>query len=328
MSTDTVAGLLRDGSWQSRLRASLSSWVTLAILLAAVAANAWLQPTFFTAYSLTSNFATFAPLVLAAVAQSVVVIGGGLDLSIGAIAALSSVVALHVMAADDSRILVGLLAALATGAACGALNGFVVAVVRLQPLIATFATSSIFAGAALVVLPSPGGAVPAALTTAYRSRIAGVPAPMLIVLAALVFWLALERTRLMRHVRAVGGDRPAAFTSLVPVARTQWAGYTLAGTLVGCASMAILANTGAGDPFIGSNLALDSIAAVVLGGIALAGGRGSGIGAIGGALILSFVGNVISFLGVPTTWRQLVSGLVIIAALAMSVLTTTRERRP
>lgn len=326
MST-SLADLVRDGGWQRRLRFSLSSWVTLGLLVAVVVVNAALQPTFFTAYSITSNFATFTPLVLAATAQAVVIIGGGLDLSIGAIVALSSVVALKVMDADASRVWLGVLAALATGALCGVLNGLVIAVVRLQPLITTFATSSIFSGAALVVLPSPGGTVPSVLTEGYRSRVAGIPVPVLLVLLSIAIYAVLSRTRLMRHIRAVGGDKDAAFASLVPVVRVQSASYVVAGALAGLSSLAILANTGSGDPFVGASTALDSIAAVVLGGIALSGGRGSAVGAVGGAMILAIVSNVLSFLGIPTTWRQLTSGLIIIAALALSVFTSGKERR-
>lgn len=323
MSSTTV-GELRDGGWQRRLHFSLSTWVTIGLLLAVTTLNAVLQPTFFTAYSLTSNFATFTPLVIVAIAQAIVIIGGGLDLSIGMIVALSSVVGVVVMDGDPNRAALGMLAAVLAGVVCGAVNGVIVGVVRLQPLIATFATSSVFAGAALVVLPKPGGVVPDNVTTGYRSIVAGVPVPVLLVLVMIAVYGLFSRTRLMRHIRAVGGDRDAAFASLVPVVPVQFSSYVVAGTLAGVASLAVLANTGSGDPFVGSAMALDSVAAVVLGGIALSGGRGSAVGAVGGALILAIVSNDLSFLGIPTTWRDLTSGLIIIAALALSVFTSRK----
>ncbi|MGO1509406.1 MAG: ABC transporter permease [Actinomycetaceae bacterium] len=321
----TIGDRLRDGGWQRRLTFSLSGWVTLGLLVGVIALNAALQPTFFTEYSITSNFATFAPLVLVSIGQAIVVIGGGLDLSVGANLAVSSVVALKVMDGDDSRILLGLVAGVATGAVCGLLNGFVIAVVRLQPLIATFATSSVFAGAALVVLPSPGGSVPGDMVSTYRDVLIGIPVAALVVLVGMAAWLALDRTRLLRHIRAVGGNEQAAYTSLVPVVRSRTWTYTLAGAFIGAASIAILANSGSGDPFIGEAFVLDSIAAVVLGGIALSGGRGTAIGAVAGAIILTIIDNVLGPLGVPTFWRPLTSGLVIIAAFALSVLTNRRE---
>ncbi|MGC5617329.1 ABC transporter permease [Georgenia sp. Z1491] len=324
-TTRTVGDILRDGSWQRRLNFSLSGWVTLGLLVGVIALNASLQPTFFTEYSITSNFATFAPLVLVAVGQAIVVIGGGLDLSVGSNLAVSSVVSLRVMDGDDSRILLGMAAGVATGALCGLLNGVVIAVVRLQPLIATYATGSVFAGAALVVLPSPGGSVPGDMVSTYRDTVAGLPVAALIVLACMGVWLALDRTRLLRHIRAVGGNEQSAYTSLVPVVRSRAWTYTLAGAFVGAASLTILANSGSGDPFIGEAFVLDSIAAVVLGGIALSGGRGTAIGAVAGAIILTIIDNVLGPLGVPTFWRPLTSGLVIIAAFALSVLTNRRE---
>lgn len=301
--------------------------VTTVLLIVALVLNAVLQPTFFTLYSVTSNLATFAPLVLAALAQTVVILGGGLDLSTGAIVALSSVVALTVMDGQDARIPLGLLAALVTGALCGLVNGLIVGLVRLQPLIVTFGTASVFSGATLLVLPKPGGTVPPAITAGYRMAVALVPVPLLLVLGCALIWLVLRRTVFLRHLRAVGGDNEAAYAALVPVVRIKVLSYTLAGAIAGLGALTVLANTGSGDPFIGADIALNSIAAAVLGGVALSGGRGSGIGAIFGALILSLTSNILFFLGVPTTYRQLASGLVIIVALTISVLSSRRGEK-
>lgn len=321
-----ASNILTDGSWQRRFTFQLSNVVIVGLLVAAVAINVVLQPTFFTQYSITSNFATFAPLVFATLAQSMVLICGGIDLSVGAQVALISVVALRVMDGQDSRILLGLAIAVATGAACGLVNGFIIAVIRLQPLIATFATSSVFSGLALVVLPSPGGTVPAALTSAYRMAFAQVPVPIVFVLVGMALWYALSRTQLATHMHAVGGDREAAFASLVPVTSVIVRALVSAGVFVGFAAFCVLANTGSGDPFVGANTAMDSIAAAVLGGVALSGGRGNPLGAVAGAIILSISSNILFFLSVPTTYRSLASGLIIIAALALSVLTTKGSR--
>ena len=327
--TETKTGpmdVLRDGSWTKRFNFRLNYAVTLSLLILAVVINAALQPTFFTQYSLTSNFATFAPLVFAAIAQAIVIIGGGIDLSLGAQVAFISVVTLRVMDGQDSRIWLGVITALVTGAACGALNGFIVAVIRLQPLIATFATSSVFAGLALVVLPTPGGAVPASMVSTYRMAVAAIPVPILLVALGMLAWWAMSRTRYTRQLYAVGGNREAAYASLVPVTSVTFRSFVFASMFVGIAALTVLANTGSGDPFIGANMALDSIAAVVLGGIALSGGRGSPFGAVAGALILAISSNILFFLNVPTTYRALASGLIIIVALALSVMTTKRRK--
>lgn len=306
-------------------RIRVGSAVTWALLVVAIVINAILQPTFFTLYSITSNFATFVPLVLVAIAQTVVVISGGLDLSLGAVVALSSVVAVTVMNGRDDMVAVGFLAALGVGAVCGLINGLIVAVVRLQPLIVTFATASIFSGFALVVMPKPGGTVPGTMTGIYRTAFAGIPVSVLAVLVAVALWLVLRKTRLMRHIYAIGGDAAASYASLVPVTRTRAWTYVIAGAFSGLAAMALLANTGSGDPFVGADVALDSIAAVVVGGVALRGGRGGAIGAVVGAIVLAMAANIVFFFDVPTTYRQLVNGLVIIAALALSVLSSGRK---
>ncbi len=303
----------------------LPSWMPWLLLLVAVALSATLRDNFFSQYSISSTFATFVPLVLVAVGQAIVIIGGGLDLSIGAVAALSSVVAITVMGGDDGRVPLGVLAALATGMACGAVNGLIVAGLRLQPLITTFATASVFGGVTLWVLPTPGGRVPGMITGTFRLAIVGIPVTVWLVLLVAAAWFLLRRTRLMRHIYAMGGDPAAAYASLVPVRRSQALSYVLAGAFAGLAGLAILANSGSGDPFIGGAMALDSVAAVVIGGIALRGGIGSPLGAIGGAMVLSLASSILFFVGVPSTYRPLAEGLVVIAALALSALSDRRK---
>lgn len=313
------------GARLGRLR--VASWATAALLVAVLVVNGILQPNILTAYGITSLATTLLPLVLVAVAQAVVVIGGGLDLSIGAIVALSSVVAVQVMGGSDAMVPLGLLAAVGTGLAAGLANGLVVSLLRLQPLIATFATGSVFSGMALWVLPTPGGQVPGFMTGIYRQAIAGIPVALLLLAAVPASWLLLRRTPVMHHIRAVGDGPQAAFASLVPVQRTQIASFALAGGIGGLAGLAVLGNSGSGDPFIGADLALSAVAAVVVGGVALRGGTGSPVGAVAGAIVLGLATNILFFLGLPTAWRALSSGLVVIAALALSALTAGRGER-
>lgn len=312
----------------SRLgRIDRSLWIVTALLAVVVVTNAVLQPTFFDSYSIASSFATFVPLTLVALAQTVVILTGGIDLSIGASVTLASVVAVVVMQGADQRTAVGAAVAVITGAACGTVNGIAVALLRLQPIIVTFATASVFAGAALLVLPRPGGAVPSVLTRGYRADVLGVPVTVLLVLLVVAGWFLMARTRLLRHVYAVGGDARAAYASTVPVTRVRVLAYALCGALGGLAAVALLANSGSGDPFVGLDLTLGSVAAVVIGGTVLTGGKGSGLGSIMGALVLALIANVIFFAGVPTNVRPLVSGLVIVIAIAVSATTSSRKGR-
>lgn len=324
MTTTTAAAEHGALAWIGRIR--VASWATIALLLLAIVSAIALQPSLLSPYGIASTFSTLLPLVLVAIAQAIVVLGGGLDLSAGAIVALSSVVAVQVMGGEDSGIVLGVLAALGTGLACGLANGLIVSRLRLQPLIATFASASVFSGLALLVLPSPGGSVPGVMTGLLRQAVAMVPISVLLVVAVALGWLVLRRTRLLRHVRAVGGDPAAAFASQVPVARVQLSTYALCGIISALAGLAVLGNSGSGDPFIGGDLALNSIAAVVVGGVALRGGIGSPIGAMAGATILTLASTILFAIGLPTSWRALAAGLVVILALALSALGAPRRR--
>lgn len=300
---------------------SSTAWV---LLIVCVVVSAFLQRNFFSQYSISSSFSTFLPLVLVAFGQSIVVIGGGLDLSIGAIVALAAACSITVMEATGGSVIAGVGVGVAVGAFCGAINGVIVAGLRLQPLILTFATASVFSGLTLWVLPAPGGRVPETLTGLLRLAIIQVPVSVLLVVGVAAIWFVLGRTRLMRHIYATGSDEEAAFNSLVPVSRARALSYTLAGAFAGLAAVAVLANSGSGDPFIGASMALDSIAAVVIGGIALRGGFGSPIGAVLGAIVLSLISSILFFAGIGSNERPLAQGLVVIAALALSAATQRR----
>lgn len=325
--TATLPDVQRTPILERASRIRVSTWITGGLLVVAAITAVLLQPGLTTPYGLASTFATFLPVVLVAVAQAVVVIGGGLDLSAGAMVALASVVAVRIIDGRPELVAVGFAAAIATGAACGLVNGLVVSVLRLQPLIATFATASVFSGLALWVLPTPGGSVPESMTGTFRQAIAGVPMSLILVALVPLAWLVISRMRIMRHIRAVGGDTASAYASGVPVSAARLASYVICGAVCGLAALAVLGNSGSGDPFIGGDLALNSVAAVVIGGIALRGGIGSPVGAVAGAITLSLASTILFSLGLPTSWRALATGLVVILALSMSALGPSRRTR-
>jgi ribose transport system permease protein len=317
---------------QGRL-ASLTVWV---LLLIAIGINAWLAPNFFTGYSIRSNFATFVPLVAAAIGQTIIVLGAGIDLSLGALITLSSVVGVVLMDGDPANLPVAALAALAVGAVGGFVNGSLAAYLRLQPIVATFATSFVWAGLTLQVLPQPGGSVPTVMTAFYRDAVLGVPVAALVILALAGLWLAVKRHRLGLHIYAVGGDEQAAFASGINVARVRVSSYVLGGLFGGLSALAILANTGSGDPyvgasagavFIGGELTLTSIAALVIGGTALSGGVGGAGGAIAGAIVLGLISNIVFFAGLSGGTRELIDGAIVIGALALAGLPAMRRAR-
>lgn len=306
----------------TRLRRS-GAVPALAMLAVVVGLNAWLQPRFFGRASLESNVATFAPTVLACVAQAIIVLTGELDLSLGAGVSLINCVLASVPAGDPGP---AVALALVLSLALGAVNGLLVAYAGLPSLVGTFATGAIWYGLALAIMPQPGGEIAASLGDLYGGDLAGVPVPLLIVAAAMLAWAVLGRHRLGRRLVAVGSDPSAAFQAGVPVRRVKLLAYVAAWGLVFLSALSISAQTLSGDAQLGQVYTLTSVAAVVIGGISLAGGRGSPWGALVGALVLGLIANVIYFAGIPSIWQEFFKGLVIVAALAFMVF-EQRQRR-
>lgn len=302
----------------------------LLLLTLAVAINYALQPGFFQPATLNGNLRTYLPMMLLAIGQTIVIIGGGVDLSVGAIVSLTNVLIIRALGADAGlgQVLTAIAIGLTAGALAGALNGFCVAYLRFQPIITTFATSFIFSGLALWIMPSPGGAAPAGLQSAYASRPLGVPLTIWIALLVLALWSALRRRRSVLCLYAVGGNALSAYTSGVPVTRIQMSAYMTAGIMAAWAGLALSLSTGAGDPLIGGPMTLGSIVAVVLGGTRLSGGQGGVYGTILGVFILGLIRSIISFASVPTWWQTLVDGLIVMLALAgPGLVALVRERR-
>jgi ribose transport system permease protein len=301
--------------------------VTLGALIALFAANLVLQPNLVTPAVLKSNLTVFLPLVLVAIGQTYVVLSGDIDLSVGATVALVNVVTVSVIAAtagDGTGVLLGIAAGLATGLACGLANGFLVGVLRFQPIVTTFATSIIFSGLALYVMPQAGVPVPPLYWRGYAGSLLGVPTVLWIFVGALIVIAFIARRPLLKHFAAVGGQRNAAFQTGLRVARVRIAAYVICALFASVASLCLTGETASGDPLMGRLLALSSISAVVLGGTALAGGSGSAFGSVLGALVLGMIGNVIFFAGLPFDYQTLIQGLIILAALAGGVLVARR----
>ncbi len=329
MNTPTLpptTTLLRDArTWLLRGRLPIATAV--ALLVATLFANLIVADNFLTAFNLRSIFANVIPLAAVAVGQTVIVLGRGIDLSIGVIATLSSVVTVSVV--EPWGLPAALLTGLATGAACGLVNGLLVAVIRLQPIVATFATSFVWAGLALYVLP-PGTAaaprMPDVIVLGYRGAFLGAPNAAWLLLLIGLSWLVLKRTRLLRHVYAVGGDEQAAFATGVRVARVQVLTYVIGGAYASIGSFAMLANSGSADALAGGGLTLASIAALVIGGTRLSGGAGGAGGTIVGVLVLQLLTSLLVALRPPTDVRQLIDGLLVILALALAGLWSGRRR--
>lgn len=325
-ATPSTLSMLRDAkTWLLRGRLPVATAVTLLVVV--LVANLLVADNFLTAFNIRSIFANVIPLAAVAVGQTVIVLGRGIDLSIGAIATLSSVVTVSMV--EPLGMTGALLVGLATGAGCGVVNGILVAVVRLQPIVATFATSFVWSGLALFVLPPGAEAAPRmpdSIVQGYRDSLLGIPVAAWLLVALAASWLLLKRTRLIRHVYAVGGDEQAAFATGVRVAKVQIMTYVVGGLYASLASFAMLANSGSADALAGAGLTLASVAALVVGGTRLSGGAGGAGGTIIGVLVLQLLTSLLVAIRPPTDVRQLIDGLLVILALALAGLWSQRGR--
>lgn len=298
---------------------------SLGMLIVVFAINAALQPDLLTPGSLSINIATFAPTVLVSAAQAVIVLSGELDLSVGTGVSMLNCALATLPELAGWGLWPTLAATFAIALVAGAANGVLVAYLRLPSLIVTFATSAVWFGVALIFRPQPGGSVDAAFGDFYASSVFGIPIALLLILVALGLWSALQRYPLGRQLLAVGGNPVASFQSGLDVPWIKFCGYCIGWCFVYLGALAISAQTLSGDSRLGLPYTLTSVAAVVIGGISLAGGRGSVWGAAFGAIALGLVANVIYFAGIPSIYQEFFKGIVICIALSFTFIVGRRR---
>lgn len=288
------------------------------LLIVALGVNYYLQDNLFELRVLNRNLRVFLPLMILAAGQAIVIVGGGIDLSVGAMVSMCTAIIVTNITSDSSatEILLAIGAACVAGALAGALNGFSVAFLRLQPIVTTYATSFIFAGIALLILPRPGGDIPRHMTTFYRSTPLDIPLALFVVALILFIWYLVRSGRFGQYLYATGDNANAAYTTGIPVGWVKFSTYVIAGLFAAFAALALTLSLGSGSPRIGDAMTLDSIVAVVLGGTRLRGGQGGIAGAMIGVVILGIIRNIISFASVPTWSQTLVDALIIVTALA------------
>jgi ribose transport system permease protein len=229
------------------------------------------------------------------------------------------------------------LVALFVGALGGFVNGALVAYGRLQPIIVTLATASIWSGIALYIRPTPGGYIPPDFSelltgSAFQSHgppgVPPVPKGAFVVAGLIVFWLIFRQTRLAVSIFAIGSSEGSAYMSGVNVERAKVLAYTLAGLAAGVAGLMVSAQTATGNAAVATsgNLTLNTIAAVVLGGASLMGGAGSFLGALAGAYVIAIIPNVLFFYGVSPFYQQLFQGSILLVAVSLGAIGVFRIR--
>jgi len=305
-----------------------------------------LHPRGFSTAVLVQNSNEAVAIAFVAMAQTVPVLMGGLDLSVGAVMTMTSCVASALVSGTPLQIFVGIVLTLASGTAFGLMNGLIVVYGRIQPIIATLATGAIAIGIALLIRPQPGGEVDGDLGWALTNTIwdfadtygladggnaawlqpfVNIPVPLILLFGtAFLVWLPFKRTVTGRTIYAIGSAEGAAYMSGLPINRAKIAAFTLAGFFASCGGLylAIQTSSGNADTVQAGAYTLNSIAAVVLGGTALLGGTGGVIASLVGALILRVISFYFRILDIDPLLQPLIEGMVLLAAVSIGAFRT------
>ncbi len=309
-----------------------------------------LHPKGFSSAVLVQNANESVAIAFVAMAQTVPVLMGGLDLSVGAVMTLTNCIASELVNGSPAQIVLGMVLTLAAGSAFGLLNGLIVVYGRIQPIITTLATGAIAIGLALIVRPSPGGTIDDDLSWAMTNQLsdfadtygladggnawwfrpfAWIPVPLLLlILVAVLVWLPFRRSVTGRTIYAIGSAEGAAYMSGLPIARAKIAAFTLAGFFAACGGLylAIQTSSGNADVTQAGAYTLNSIAAVVLGGTSLLGGIGGAIASLVGALILRVISFYFRILSIDPLLQPLIEGVVLLAAVSLGAIRTLRVK--
>ena len=303
----------------------------LAVLLEALlVATKLIQPSF-GASGLDSLARAALPFALATVGMAIVVIAGGIDLSIAAMMAVASVTgAVLMQGATDTQSVAVVLGVLLLGLAMGAINGFLITVSKVPDIVVTLAMLFVWQGVALLILNAPGGAAAAWLRALSAGGIPGIDwLPRAVVFLAVItalIWLPIRHSKLGLRLYAIGSDPLAAFRSGVPVGQTRIIAYALCGLFAALGGLSVSMGTGIGEPIPGPYL-LASVAAVVLGGVVLGGGRGGLLGPILAVFILRTVRMDLTLLAVDPNVAAIIEGSIMVAVVMFGAVLATRGRK-
>lgn len=278
---------------------------------------------FLTTYNIDSFLSYNTIFVLLALGQTFVIMTGGIDISVGSLAALSAVVATQV---SPHGLFPALGAVVLVGGLVGCFNGWAITQLRIPPFIATLAM--LIGARGLALLVSGGATVSAAANndfpTIYAGSFLGIPIPIyILIIIFLLSSLVLNYTRFGRHVLAIGGNKEAARLMGLPVERVVWMVYVINGILAGLAGLLLAAQTYAGNPNEGVGWELSAIAAVVVGGTLLTGGKGTVFGSLVGALLLGLIFNVLNFenghglISLSSYWETVIRGVFLLVVVLL-----------
>lgn len=272
-----------------------------------------------------SFISTNAGAICVAIGVTATILVAGTDISLGSIVSLVNVVIVTAFEKGFSVPQAALLGLL-TAVLCGMFNGFVVGIMRVNPLLATFATSIAFAGIALWILPYPGGYIDFTFGDWYLGNMFGIiPTPVVFIAILVLIWIFVMKLPVGLHIYALGKDVKKAYASGINVAALRFFVHTFAGLAAGVAGICISANICAGSPTVGSAMSMNSIAAAVIGGVSLNGGIGGIWGGIFGASFLSILISIVVSANLSSIVQSFIQGLILLIGVTVSIAASDKE---
>ncbi len=292
----------------------------LVIIAIIVAVMSFQNPFYFTAGNFRTIAIGFAPTAIIVVGMAILLVSGGFDLSVGSVVALSGTM-VALLIDIGTPIPIGVLLVLVMGALIGLANGMMVTYLKINPLVATLGTLSVARGISLVLTQGRSVRLPSEFGFVGGEQLLGIPYMVLIMgIIVVIGDLALRHTRFLRQVYYIGSNEKSALLSGIPVNRMRLLTYMLTALLSALAGVLLASRLQAGTPTAASGLELQVLAAAVIGGASLTGGEGTVLGAFLGVVFVGVISNVMTFLAVSVYYQQVVTGVILIVAVAIDMI--------
>lgn len=326
MKNESLTDPLPRANWLERIKSQVNGVISgrrfgearlaISLFIILLVVNIFLNPARFAPHALGTTLGLMAPLILAAIAVTPVILSGrgGMDISVGPLMGLVNVIIVQVVLTDLGLTspLVVIPVALTIGLLSGLLNGFLAVILHIQPIVATLGTYLIYSGLTVWIMPSPGGSVPDWMARLSKEW------SIFPILAVLVAWAILQRSLFYEQLMATGGDDRAAYSSGVNVTAVRLGAYILTGVFAAVGALTLGALIGSGDPKVGPSYTLTAIAGAALGGVSLAGGAGGIVGAILGAIDIFLLQSILTFFNISPFALQVAFGVILVLALVLN----------
>lgn len=295
-----------------------SQGIYIALLLVLIVAR-FLSPAFYQSTNIFNMLRQASALGILSVGQTIVMIGGGIDLSVAATMQLTTIGVAELSKGGGMHVGLAVVIVLILSALVGLINGWMVTRFKVPPFVATLFVGAVITGIRLVYTKAtPSGVLPPAIRVLGRDTTGPIPnAALIFIFLAVITDIVLRRTTFGRKLFATGGNLRSAWLSGIPANRILLATYILSGLLAGIGGLVLAGYVGYADQWIGRGYELDSVAAVVIGGTSFAGGKGSISGTVAGVLLVTVLLNLVLLLNLNVQWQLVVKGLVIIFAVAL-----------